>query len=410
MDSAMTADTRVVASSVRRRGRYYHLRRFSFISLNYLMLTIIGLISSIPLFWMISTSLKESGKEFRFPPELIPYPVAWNNYIDVWGDTGIHQFFLNSVFITVLATIGTLITSSMVAFGFARINFPGRGPLFVLMLSTMMLPGIVTLVPQFVLFRYMKWIDTPLPLIVPFWFGGGAFFIFLVRQFMLQLPKELDEAALADGASYLRIYWNIILPLTGPGARNGGHILGPVALERVHISAHIPQQRDVADPGSGSAVVPGGRVRLRGHPALESVDGVRRHNAGPDSRPILRRATVFHQGNCAQRTDRTLAPQTVVPSEAEETSLPPTNPSFPRKACPRPDRGRESIPPFGHRRGARTALPPLAAAPHHNRQIQSTPSRSRPKTRRVLYSRPARVVRRSRHRRPPCTLHIHATP
>ena len=212
----MTADTRAIASSVRRRGRFYHLRLFSFMSLNYVTLTIIGLISSIPLFWMISTSLKESGKEFRFPPELSPYPVAWNNYIDVWGDTGIHQFFLNSVFITVLATIGTIITSSMVAFGFARITFPGRNILFVLMLSTMMLPGIVTLVPQFVLFRYMKWIDTPLPLIVPFWFGGGAFFIFLVRQFMLQLPKELDEAALADGASYFRIYWNIILPLTGP--------------------------------------------------------------------------------------------------------------------------------------------------------------------------------------------------
>ena len=212
----MTTDTKVVAGSIRRRGRFYDLRRFSLTSLAYAALTIVGLISSIPLLWMLSTSLKESGNEFRFPPELIPYPVAWSNYIDVWGDTGIHKFFLNSVLITSLATIGTIITSSMVAFGFARITFPGRNALFVLMLSTMMLPGIVTLVPQFVLFRYMRWLDTPLPLIVPFWFGGGAFFIFLVRQFMLQLPKELDEAALADGASYLRIYWNIILPLTGP--------------------------------------------------------------------------------------------------------------------------------------------------------------------------------------------------
>ncbi len=216
MDSTMTSDTTVTTGAVRRRGRFYNLRRFSVLSSSYTMLAIIGVVSSIPLLWMLSTSLKESGKEFRFPPELIPYPVAWSNYIDVWGDTGIHQFFLNSVLVTVLATIGTIITSSMVAFGFARITFPGRNLLFVLMLSTMMLPGIVTLVPQFVLFRYLHWIDTPLPLIVPFWFGGGAFFIFLVRQFMLQLPKELDEAALADGASYLRIYWNIILPLTGP--------------------------------------------------------------------------------------------------------------------------------------------------------------------------------------------------
>ena len=200
----------------RKTSRLFVIRRSARTSLSYSILGIIGLVSSIPLFWMIATSLKESGREFRFPPELLPYPIAWNNYIDVWPMTGIHAFFLNSVMVTVLATIGSVITCSMVAFGFARITFPGRSFLFVLMLSTMMLPGIVTLVPQFILFKYVGWIDTPLPLIVPFWFGGSAFFIFLVRQFMLQLPKELDEAALADGASYFRIYWNILLPLSGP--------------------------------------------------------------------------------------------------------------------------------------------------------------------------------------------------
>ena len=184
--------------------------------LRYGLLIGIGMISSIPLMWLITTSLKARGNEFRFPPELLPIPPAWGNYIDLWPVTSIHLFLINSVFFTVVATIGTVVTASMVAYGFARIQFPGRNFLFVLMLSTMMLPEIVTLVPQFVLFRILNWLDTPMPLIVPFWFGGGAFYIFLIRQFMLQLPKELDEAAFADGASYFRIYWNIILPLAGP--------------------------------------------------------------------------------------------------------------------------------------------------------------------------------------------------
>ena len=185
-------------------------------TLRYLLLIFIAVVSSIPLIWMVSTSLKERGKEFLFPPELWPDPFALHNYIDLWPFTNLQHYFFNSVFITVLAMLGTVITCSMVAFGFARIQFPGRGVLFVAMISTMMLPYIVTLVPAFVLFRYMHWIDTPFPLIVPSWFGGGAFYIFLVRQFMLQLPRELDEAALADGASYFRIYWNIVLPLSGP--------------------------------------------------------------------------------------------------------------------------------------------------------------------------------------------------
>ena len=134
--------------------------------LRYGMLAVIGTISSIPILWMISTSLKESGKEFRFPPELLPIPPAWSNYIDVWPVTSMHPFFVNSLFFTAAATLGTVVTASMVAYGFARIQFPGRNFLFVLMLSTMMLPEIVTLVPQFILFRILNWLDTPMPLIV----------------------------------------------------------------------------------------------------------------------------------------------------------------------------------------------------------------------------------------------------
>jgi multiple sugar transport system permease protein len=113
-------------------------------------------------------------------------------------------------------TLGTLITASMMAFAFARLRFPGRGFLFGLVLSTIMLPGIVTLIPTFIVFRYLGWINTLLPLIVPSWFGGGAFNIFLIRQFFMTLPYDLDEAARIDGASNFRIYWNILLPLSKP--------------------------------------------------------------------------------------------------------------------------------------------------------------------------------------------------
>ncbi len=215
MTPAVSTEERVVESLRRscRDGHFWHILGRS---ANYAILILIGVVSSIPLLWLITTSLKVSGREFRFPPELVPDPVAWHNYVDVWPELGIHAFLMNSVLISLTATIGTVAVSSMVAFGFARIEFPGRNSLFVLMLSTMMLPEIVLLVPTFVLFRVVGWIDTPLPLIVPYWFGGGAFYIFLIRQFMLQLPKELDEAAFADGASYFRIYWNILLPLSGP--------------------------------------------------------------------------------------------------------------------------------------------------------------------------------------------------
>lgn len=188
--------------------------------LNYSILILIGATSSVPLVWMLSTSLKETGREFMFPPQMVPDPVMWLNYMDVWPVTHMHQFGLNTIFISLAATVGTVITCSIVAFGFARIDFPWKNGLFFMLISTLMLPGIITLVPTFVLFRVMGLINNPLALIIPWWFGGGAFgaafYVFLMRQFMLQLPRELDEAALADGASYFRIYWNIILPLSGP--------------------------------------------------------------------------------------------------------------------------------------------------------------------------------------------------
>jgi len=186
----------------------------------YATLFFVAVISLLPLLWMVSTSLKEFGREFLFPPQWIPNPVVFGNYITAFETSNLARYLGNTLMIAVLATLGTVLTSSLIAFGFARLEFFGKRVLFIILLSTLMLPGIVTLVPTFVLFRTLGWIDTPLPLIVPSQFGGGAlrgaFYVLLIRQFMLQLPRELDEAALVDGASYFRMYWRIMLPLSKP--------------------------------------------------------------------------------------------------------------------------------------------------------------------------------------------------
>lgn len=182
----------------------------------YLVLTVIGLIMLLPLLWLISTSLKARGLEFTFPPQWIPEPVVWGNYHEALTILPFGRFFLNTITITLLSTLGSLLSASMVAFGFARIPFPGRKPLFVLLLSTLMLPYVVTLIPSFLLFKYLRWLDTFLPLIVPSFFGGSAFFVFLIRQFYATIPLDLDEAAEMDGAGYFRIWWSILLPLSRP--------------------------------------------------------------------------------------------------------------------------------------------------------------------------------------------------
>jgi multiple sugar transport system permease protein len=185
-------------------------------ALLYGLLTAIAVVMVIPLLWLVSTSLKSRGLEFVYPPQWIPKPVVWRNYYQALTILPFDKFFLNTVIITFFSTVGSLISASMVAFGFARIPFPGRRPLFILLLSTMMLPYIVTLIPSFLLFRYLRWLDTFYPLIVPSFFGGGAFFIFLIRQFYATIPLDLDEAAEMDGAGYFRIWWSVLLPLSRP--------------------------------------------------------------------------------------------------------------------------------------------------------------------------------------------------
>jgi ABC-type glycerol-3-phosphate transport system permease component len=169
-----------------------------------------------PLYWMIGTSLKETGKEWMLPPQWIPDPFDFSNYPKALTSLPFHYFFRNTIIIVVLATVGTVWSSTMAGFAFARLRFPGRNMLFLLVLATMMLPNVVTLIPTFLLFKGLGWLNTFLPLIVPYWLGGTAFSIFLSRQFFMGIPYELDEAARVDGASNYRIYAAILLPLSGP--------------------------------------------------------------------------------------------------------------------------------------------------------------------------------------------------
>jgi ABC-type glycerol-3-phosphate transport system permease component len=165
---------------------------------------------------MISTSLKPNGTEYEFPIQWIPERIAWENYPTAFTSVPTLVFLKNTVFITVASLVGELLTASLVAYGFARLRFPGRNLLFGLMLSTLMLPYFVVMIPLFVLYRNLGWVNTFYPLIVPAYFGGSALYIFLLRQYYMTLPIELDEVARIDGAGYFRTWWSILLPLTGP--------------------------------------------------------------------------------------------------------------------------------------------------------------------------------------------------
>ncbi|HMO56450.1 MAG TPA: carbohydrate ABC transporter permease [Roseiflexaceae bacterium] len=185
-------------------------------SIQYLVMIVLSIIFMIPLVWMVSSSLKEQGQVFAYPPIWIPDPVLWSNYPEALDRAPLLRWLSNTAMITGAAIIGTVLSSSLVAFGFARLRFPGRRFLFILLLSTMMLPEVVTLIPRFIMFRYLGWLDTFLPMTVLPFFGGGAFNIFLVRQFYMTIPTDFDEAARIDGASNWMIWWRILVPLSTP--------------------------------------------------------------------------------------------------------------------------------------------------------------------------------------------------
>ena len=190
--------------------------------LAWLALVGLAILWIIPLFWMLSTSLKAPSD--LFGNNWIPQPIVWENYVDAFSFGMWGRWTINTVIITVVSMFGVVLSSSLVAYSFARLRWAGREHVFKLVLATMMLPGVVTLIPQFILFAKLPafgiqgsrvWVNTFLPLTIPA-FAGSAFYIFLLRQFMRGIPNDLTEAAKIDGASELRIWWNIMLPLTKP--------------------------------------------------------------------------------------------------------------------------------------------------------------------------------------------------
>lgn len=182
----------------------------------YALLLIVAALFTIPFLFTLSTALKTAQEISDEPGRLIPRHPTLENFPKAWTALPFPRFVMNTVFVTVLATLFQVLTGSLVAYGFARFNFKGRNTLFYMMLATMMLPGQVTMIPVFMIWRELHAIDTFYPLILPALFGGGAFNIFLLRQFLLGIPRELDEAAMIDGAPYFTIWWRILLPLMSP--------------------------------------------------------------------------------------------------------------------------------------------------------------------------------------------------
>ena len=184
--------------------------------LTYLLLTFAGLVFAFPLFWTISSSLQTWQELRSFEPHLLPSIPQWGNYARVFQSVPFARWMGNSFLITAITIPGVIITGSLTAYSFARFDYAGKEFWFVLMLGTLMIPSQVTLIPQYVLFFNLRLINTYVPLTIGTWLGGGAFMIFLLRQFIMSIPRDLDEAALMDGASPFRILWGVLLPLMKP--------------------------------------------------------------------------------------------------------------------------------------------------------------------------------------------------
>lgn len=176
----------------------------------------------MPFAWTLSTSLKAPEDILAFPPRWIPDPVVWSNYPEAMTAYPFGKWLQNTLFVVVFSTIATLISCSLVAYSFARLRWPGRDILFVVLLSTMMLPEQVTLIPTFIVFRQLGWVNTFLPLIVPPLFARNAFYVFLLRQFFMTIPLDLDDAARIDGAGYFAVYSRILLPMSKPALAIAG--------------------------------------------------------------------------------------------------------------------------------------------------------------------------------------------
>lgn len=195
---------------MRKKRASFYLKKVLF----YAVLLTLAVVCVVPLYWMVRSSFMKNTDIYSMRPFIFwPEEMLWSNYTDAMKAADFGRYAVNTLTIVAGCMIGTLATSSMAAYAFSRIKWRGRGFCFAMILTTMMLPGSVTLIPQFMIWRNLNMIDTYLPLILPSFFGGGAFNIFLLRQFFLGIPKELDEAARIDGAGPFQIFVRIILPL-----------------------------------------------------------------------------------------------------------------------------------------------------------------------------------------------------
>lgn len=195
----------------RRKKRRYWIEQI----ISHIILASLGVVFFLPLFWMISTSLKPPRQIFVFPPVWIPHPLMWSTYLEALNFVPFFLYLKNTLIICISTVIGVLLSCSLVAYGFSRVRWPERNIVFIILLATMMIPYQVTIIPMYIVFNKLGWINTFRPLIVPFFFGT-PFYIFLLRQFFMTIPMELSDAAKIDGCSEFRTYWQIILPLAIP--------------------------------------------------------------------------------------------------------------------------------------------------------------------------------------------------
>jgi multiple sugar transport system permease protein len=205
----------MAATSVAARRPRINYRKILSGLVVHLILSSTAVTMIFPLLWLVSTSLKHPGKQFLWPPQLIPNPVYFQNYVDLFKLAPMGVYLRNSFKIAILNIVGTTFSSSLAAFAFARMRFRGKGVVFSILLATMMLPGAVTIIPTFVIMRWLGWIDTHYPLFVPA-FLGSAWNVFLLRQAFTSIPQELVDAAKIDGAGFFSIYARIFVPLGMP--------------------------------------------------------------------------------------------------------------------------------------------------------------------------------------------------
>jgi multiple sugar transport system permease protein len=211
------ADQAATLTHARTTGfRAKSLARFRSHVVFYVLAGVLTLFFFGPFFWTLTSSLKAPEEITTYPPVFFPAELRFGNYVRAWTKVPFLTFYMNSLIVTVLAVTGQVLSATLVAYGFARFQFPFRNTLFMLVIATLIVPWEVTIVPSFLLYKFLGWLDTLKPLIVPSWFGGSPLYIFLLRQFFMTIPRDLDEAAEMDGANSFRILWQILVPLCLP--------------------------------------------------------------------------------------------------------------------------------------------------------------------------------------------------